>query len=87
MKHITFIQILKPLGNAIGKMQTGEGRGSKQIDAMLSDERRGMLLSYRPCMVDESEVNEARKLDTRRNREKELLITMTHLRLECLVRL
>ena len=41
MKHITFIQILKPLGNAIGKMQTGEGRGSKQIDAMLSDEGRG----------------------------------------------
>ena len=41
MKHITFIQILKPPGNAIGKMQMGEGRGSKQIDAMLSDEGRG----------------------------------------------
>ena len=41
MKHITFIQILKPPGNAIGKMQMGEGRGSKQIDAMLSDEERG----------------------------------------------
>jgi hypothetical protein len=25
IKHITFIQILKPLGNVIGKMQTGEG--------------------------------------------------------------
>jgi hypothetical protein len=46
-----------------------------------------MLLSYRPCTVDESEVNAARKLDTRRNREKELLSTMTRLRLECLVRL
>ena len=41
MKHITFIQILKSLGNAIGKMQTSEGRGSKQIDAMPSDEGRG----------------------------------------------
>ena len=29
MKHITFIQILKPPGNAIGKMQTGEGRGEQ----------------------------------------------------------
>ena len=57
MKHITFIQILKPLGNVIGKMQTGEGRGSKQIDVMLLDEGRGTLLSYRPCIVDESEVN------------------------------
>jgi hypothetical protein len=45
-----------------------------------------MLLSYRPCTVDESEVNAVGKLDTRRNREKELLTTMTHLRLECLVR-
>ena len=85
MKHITFIQILKPLGNTIGKMQMGEGRGSKQIDAMLSEEGRGTLLSYRPCMVDESEVNAVGKLDTRRNREKELLTTMTRLRLECLV--
>ena len=24
-KHITFIQILKPASNAVGKMQTGEG--------------------------------------------------------------
>ena len=70
MKHITYIQILKPPGNTIGKMQTGEGRGSKQIDAMLSDEGRGTLLSYRPCTVDETEVNAAGKLDTRRNREK-----------------
>ena len=31
MKHITFIQILKAPGNAIGKMQTGEGRG-EQVD-------------------------------------------------------
>ena len=82
MKHITFIQILKPPGNAIGKMQTGEGRGSKQIDGMLSNEVRGTLLLYRPCTVDESEVNAAGKLDTRRNQEKELLTTMTRLRLE-----
>ena len=27
MKHITFIQILKLPGTAIGKMQMGEGRG------------------------------------------------------------
>ena len=39
--------------------------GSKQIDAMLSDEGRGTLFSYRPCTVDESEVNAARKLGTR----------------------
>ena len=25
MKHITFIQILKPTSNAVGKMQMGEG--------------------------------------------------------------
>ena len=29
MKHITFIQILKPPGNMIGKMQTGERRGEQ----------------------------------------------------------
>jgi hypothetical protein len=28
MKHITFVQILKPPRNMIGKMQMGEGRGS-----------------------------------------------------------
>jgi hypothetical protein len=27
--------------------------------------KRGMLLSYRPCMANESEANAARKLDTR----------------------
>jgi hypothetical protein len=54
---------------------------------MLSDEGRGTLLSYRPYTVDESEVNAARKLDTRRNREKELLTIMTRLRLECLMQL
>ena len=27
MKHITFIQILKPRRNVIGKMQTSEGSG------------------------------------------------------------
>ena len=32
---------------------------------MLSDEGRGMLLSYRPCTADESEANAAEKLDTR----------------------
>ena len=31
MKHITFIQILKPPGNAIGKIQMGEGWG-EQVD-------------------------------------------------------
>ena len=40
MKHITFSQIQKPPGNVIWKMQMGEGRGSKQIDAMLSNEGR-----------------------------------------------
>jgi hypothetical protein len=54
---------------------------------MLSDEERRMLLSYRPCRVDESEVNVAGKLDTKRNQEKEILTTMTRLKLECLVRL
>jgi hypothetical protein len=41
----------------------------------------GTLLSYRPCMVDESEANVAGKLDTRGNQEKGLLTTMTHLSL------
>ena len=61
--------------------------GSKEIDAMLLDEGRGTHLSYRPCTVDDSEVNAAGKLDTRRNLEKELLTTITRLRLECLLRL
>ena len=90
MKHITIIQILKPLGNVIGKMQMGEGRGEpegRRLRQCYRMRERGMLLSYRPCTVDESEVNEAEKLDTRRNREKELLTTMTRLRLEFLVRL
>ena len=30
MKHITFIQILKPASNMVGKMQTGEGRGEPE---------------------------------------------------------
>jgi len=54
----------------VGKMQMGEGRGSKQIDAKLSDEGRAMLLSYRPCTVNESEVNVAGKLDTRSESRK-----------------
>ena len=91
MKHVTFIEILKPAWNAVGKMQMGEGRGEPEgrwfMQCVLSDEGRGTLLSYRPCTVDESEVNVAGKLDTRRNREKELLTTMTRLTLECLVRL
>ena len=29
MKHITFIQILKPPRNMIGKMQMGEARGEQ----------------------------------------------------------
>ena len=32
---------------------------------MLSDEGRETILSYRPCMADESEANAAGKLDTR----------------------
>jgi hypothetical protein len=32
---------------------------------MLSDEGRGMLLSYRPCTADESEANAVGKLDIR----------------------
>ena len=35
------------------------------MQCTLSDEGRGMLLSYRPCMANESEVNAAGKLDTR----------------------
>jgi hypothetical protein len=35
------------------------------IDAMLSDDGRGMLLSYRPCTTHESEVNVAGKLEIR----------------------
>jgi hypothetical protein len=31
MKHITFIQILKPASNTVRKMQTGEGRGSQKV--------------------------------------------------------
>jgi hypothetical protein len=31
MKHITFIQILKPASNVVGKMQTGEERGSQKV--------------------------------------------------------
>ena len=69
----------------MGKFKRVREGGSKQIDAMLSNEGRGMLLSYRPCTVDKSEVNAAGKLDTRRNQEKELLTTMARLRLECLV--
>ena len=87
MKRVTFIQILKPLGNAIGKMQTGEGRGASRLMQCYRTREGETLLSYRPCTVNKSEVNAAGKLDTRRNREKELLTTMTCLRLECQVRL
>jgi len=69
----------------LGKCKWVREGGSKQIDAMVSDKGRGTLISYRPYTVDESEVNAAGNLDTRRNREKELLTTMTRLRLECLV--
>ena len=44
IKDITFIQILKPPGNAIGKMQMGEGSGEpegRRLMQMLSDEGRG----------------------------------------------
>ena len=37
---------------------------------MVSDEGMGMLLSYRPCMADESEANAAEKLDTRSESRK-----------------
>ena len=40
------------------------------MQCALSDEGRGTLLSYRPCTVDESEANVARKLDTRSESRK-----------------
>ena len=41
MKHITFIPILKPASNAVGKMQIGEGEPEgRQLMQMLSDEGR-----------------------------------------------
>ena len=66
MKHITFIQILKPTSNAVGKMQMGEGEleGSRLMQHYRMREG-GTLLSYGPCMADESEANAAGKLDTR----------------------
>ena len=54
-------------------MQTGEGSGGARryaIDTMLSNDGRGMLLSYRHCMADESEANVAGKLDTRSESKK-----------------
>jgi hypothetical protein len=51
----------------LGKCKQVREGASKQIDAMLSDEGRGMLLSYRPCTVDKSRMNAAGKLDIRRN--------------------
>jgi len=45
MKHVTFIQILKPAWNAVEKMQMGEGRGQPEgrwlMQCVLSDEGRG----------------------------------------------
>jgi hypothetical protein len=73
MKHITFIQILKPAWNAVGKMQTGEGRGDLEGRRLMQcyQMREGeMLLSYRPCMANESEANAAGKLDTRSESRK-----------------
>ena len=68
-------------------MQTSERTGARRLMQCYRTREGGTLLSYRPCMVDESEVNAAGKLNTRNNREKELLTTMTRLRLECLVHL
>jgi len=91
MKHVTLIQILKPVWNMVGKMQTGEGRGEPEgrqlMQCALSVEGRGALLSYRPCTADESEANAARKLYIRSDSRKELLTTMTRLTLGCMVRL
>ena len=71
MKHITFIQILKPASNAVGKMQMSEGEPrSRQLMQMLSNEGRGTLLLYRPCTADESEANVAGKLDTKSESRK-----------------
>jgi len=64
----------------------GKGGASRLMQCYRTREG-GTLLSYRPCTVDESEVNAVGKLDTRRNWEKELLTTMTCLRLESLVRM
>jgi len=42
MKYITFIQILKPASNMVGKMQTGQGElEGRRLMQMLSDEGRG----------------------------------------------
>ena len=42
MKHITFIQILKPASNAVQKLQTSEGElEGRQLMEMLSDEGTG----------------------------------------------
>ena len=54
----------------MGKCKWVREGGSKQNDAMLSDKGMGTLLSYRPCTVDESEVNAAGKLDTRSESRK-----------------
>ena len=40
-------------------------REGRRLIQMLSDEGRGMLLSYRPCTTAESEANGVGKLDTR----------------------
>ena len=40
------------------------------MQCALSDEARGALLSYRPCMADESEANAVGKLDTRSESRK-----------------
>ena len=70
MKHITFIQILKPPGNAIGKMQMSEGRGVSRLMQCYWMREGGMLLSYRPRTTNESEANAAGKLDTRSESRK-----------------
>ena len=43
---------------------------SAMFDRLHSQRKRGMLLSYRPCMVDESEANAVGKQDTRSESRK-----------------
>ena len=56
------------MSEKVGKMQMGEGRGEPEGRRLMQCYRireGGMLLSYRPCMTDESEANTVGKLDTR----------------------
>ena len=55
--------------NANGRGK-GEPEGRQLMQCVLSDERRGMLLSYRPYTADKSQANAAGKVDTRSESRK-----------------